>query len=82
MNKCKVFIPVGALGSGIDEGAFREGMELKPDIISCDAGSTDSGPYYLGTGRGKYARSSVKNDLRMVLHGAMEAHIPITIGSA
>lgn len=82
MSICKVFIPYGALGTGIAEEAFAAGMALGPDILSCDAGSTDSGPYYLGTGRGKYARKSVKHDLRMMVTAAHKAGIPITIGSA
>ena len=82
MSICKVFIPFGALGAGILEEAFAKGMELGPDIISCDAGSTDSGPYYLGTGKVKYARKSVKNDLKMIVVAAHKSKIPITIGSA
>ena len=80
--ECKVFVPCGALGSGIAEDSLARGMNLLPDIISCDAGSTDSGPYYLGTGKGKYARSSVKHDLKLVIMAAHKAGIPITIGSA
>lgn len=80
--ECRVFVPCGALGSGIAEESFEKGMALKPDIISCDAGSTDSGPYYLGTGKGKYARSSVKHDLQLIITAAHQAGIPVTIGSA
>lgn len=80
--ECRVFVPCGALGSGIAEESFAKGMELRPDIISCDAGSTDSGPYYLGTGKGKYARNSVKHDLQLIITAAQRAGIPVTIGSA
>lgn len=82
MNECRVFVPFGALGGGIDGEAFRIAMEKKPDIISTDAGSTDSGPYYLGTGKGKYSRNVVKRDLEMILVAANEAKIPVTIGTA
>lgn len=82
MNQCKVFVPFGALGAGISDEAFQRGMELGPDIISTDAGSTDSGPYYLGTGKGKYARSAVKRDMKKLMLAAKEAGIPITVGSA
>ena len=52
MNTCRVFVPYGALGTGIAEESFDAGGRMKPDVIACDAGSTDSGPYYLGTGEG------------------------------
>lgn len=81
MNICKVFVPFGALGIGITDEAFARGMELGPDIISADAGSTDSGPYYLGTGKAKYAKEAVKNDMRMLMIAANKQSIPITIGT-
>lgn len=81
MNICKVFVPFGALGTGITDEAFARGMELGPDIISADAGSTDSGPYYLGTGKAKYAKEAVKNDMRMLIIAANKQSIPITIGT-
>lgn len=82
MGICKVFIPYGALGTGIREEAFWAGMAMGPDVISCDAGSTDSGPFFLGTGTCKYSRAAVKQDLRRMVTGAHQAAIPITIGSA
>ncbi len=81
MDVCKVFVPIGALGAGIDEKTFWEGMAKEPDIISLDAGSTDSGPFYLGTGAPKYAMEAVKSDLRFVLQGAHKQGIPVTIGT-
>ncbi|MCE3289774.1 MAG: hypothetical protein K0R83_1786, partial [Caulobacter sp.] len=44
----KVLVPTGALGAGCPEDAFQRGVSLKPDALAVDAGSTDSGPYYLG----------------------------------
>lgn len=81
MKTCKVFVPCGALGTGIEPKSFQQGVDLNPDIISLDAGSTDSGPYYLGTANPKYARDSVKSDLKQILVAAQERDIPVTIGS-
>ena len=81
MNSCKVFIPCGALGSGITREEAEWGFALKPDIISVDAGSTDSGPYYLGKDKCKYAREAVKEDMRILMRGAKKRSVPITIGS-
>ena len=81
MNRCKVFVPYGALGTGISDEAFANGVAMHPDVISVDGGSTDSGPYYLGNGKCKYAREALKTDTRRMIEAAHELHIPITIGS-
>lgn len=81
METCKVFVPCGDLGTGIEPKSFLQGIALGPDIISLDAGSTDSGPYYLGTANPQYARDAVKSDLRQILISANEKNIPVTIGS-
>ena len=82
MEQCRVFVPFGALGAGIKRAAFDAAMKMKPDIISTDAGSTDSGPYYLGTGTGKYSKKAIKRDMELLILGAAQAGIPITIGTA
>ncbi len=81
-KKCRIFVPYGAVGLDCTDEAFAAGLAMKPDIISSDAGSTDSGPYYLGTGNGKYATRAVKRDLKRMILGAHELGIPMTIGSA
>ena len=45
----KVLIPSGALGISVDPDALERGLQMQPDIIAIDGGSTDSGPHYLGT---------------------------------
>ena len=82
MGNVKVFIPYGAVGLNCTEEAFEAGLAMKPDIISSDAGSTDSGPYYLGSGHGKYSIRDVKRDLKRMVLGAHALGIPMTIGSA
>ena len=51
----KVLVPSGVLGLGFSEKALESGLKRNPDIISIDGGSTDSGPFYLGTGTTKYS---------------------------
>lgn len=82
MANVKVFVPYGAVGLNCTEEAFEAGLAMKPDIISSDAGSTDSGPYYLGSGHGKYSVGDVKRDLKRMVLGAHKLGIPMTIGSA
>ena len=82
MANVKVFVPYGAVGLNCTEEAFEAGLAMKPDVISSDAGSTDSGPYYLGSGHGKYSIRDVKRDLKRMVLGAHKLGIPMTIGSA
>lgn len=72
----------GQLGYGIPTPAFNAGLERRPDLIGCDMGSIDIGPYYLGSGKMATARESTKRDLRKVLIAARKLDIPLVIGSA
>ena len=56
----KVLVPSGVLGLGFSEKALESGLKRNPDIISIDGGSTDSGPFYLGTGTTKYSEEICK----------------------
>lgn len=81
MESVKVLIPVGACGAGISDEAFWEGMQMQPDCIAMDAGSTDSGPAYLATGTCKYSDKAIEHDLALSIKGAVEADIPLFISS-
>ena len=78
----KVLVPTGALGLGFDPDALRAGIEAKPDIIAIDGGSTDSGPFYLGTGTSKYSRTTTKAEWRQLMVAREQAGVPLLIGSA
>ena len=82
MKEFRVLSPAGILGYGFPETSFRAGVALKPDLIACDAGSTDPGPYYLGSGKPFTNPTAVKRDLRLILKAANELRIPVVIGSA
>lgn len=82
MKQIKVLSPTAILGYGFPEESFREGMRRQPDVIACDAGSTDPGPYYLGAGISFTDRNAVKRDLSLMLPAAIEAGIPVLIGTA
>jgi hypothetical protein len=72
----------GQLGYGIPTPAFNAGLERKPDLIGCDMGSIDIGPYYLGSGKMATARESTKRDLRKMIIAARKHDIPLVIGTA
>ena len=78
----KIIGASGQLGYGIPTPAFQRGLEQFPDLIGCDMGSIDIGPYYLGCGQMATARASTKRDLRKVILGARKLDIPLIIGSA
>lgn len=72
----------GMLGYGFTEEAFYRGLELHPDLIACDAGSCDPGPYYLGSGTSFVSRMAVKRDLALMVKAGVMHGIPVFIGSA
>ena len=76
-----VLVPTGALGIGVKESDVAAGIAAGAHAIACDAGSTDSGPAYLATGRAKYSRDAVKHDLAILMRAQARAGIPLLIGS-
>ena len=82
MKEYRILSPTGIVGYGFPEASFRAGVALKPDLIACDAGSTDPGPYYLGSGTPFTNASAVRRDLTLMLTAACELGIPLVIGSA
>ena len=76
-----ILVPAGMLGAGFDPETITRGIALGADVIAVDGGSTDSGPYYLGTGQAKTAADAVRRDLRILLAAASEAGIPLIVGS-
>src|ERR1700688_1670324 len=75
----RVLVPAGVLGWGVRADEIAAGLDLKPHAIAVDAGSTDSGPAYLATGRSKYGRQSVKRDLSILMDARRRAGIPLRI---
>jgi hypothetical protein len=69
------------LGAGFPPDTVARGMALGADVITVDGGSTDSGPYYLGTGTGKTPAEAVRRDLEILLPAAAAAGIPLIVGS-
>jgi hypothetical protein len=82
MQEMRVLSPTGVLGSGFVEASFEAALALKPHFIGCDAGSTDPGPAYLGSGRTAFPGEAIRRDLRLMLAGARRLKIPLLIGSA
>ena len=73
--------PTVALGMGLQDVSLERGISLKPDVIACVAGSTDSGPFYLGSATPKMSRCSILQDLRRLLLDRDQLKIPLIFGS-
>jgi len=77
----RVLVPSGVLGLGFDAVALAAGIAAKPDIIAIDGGSTDSGPFYLGTATSKYSRAACKAEWRQLMEARAQAQVPLVITS-
>ena len=69
------------LGYGFPEASLRAGMDRCPDAIGVDGGSVDPGPHYLGIGKPFCSPIAIRRDLRLMLHAAIDAKIPLVIGT-
>jgi hypothetical protein len=73
----------GALGhEPIHRDSFLEGIKRPLDFLGADAGSGDSGPYFLGADAPMNPREWEVHDLELLLCAARERKIPLIIGSA
>ncbi|WP_205473061.1 acyclic terpene utilization AtuA family protein [Nocardioides sp. SYSU D00038] len=80
-ERVRILTPSGMLGAGWDEATIERGLALGIDVITIDGGSTDSGPYYLGSSTPKTTAKAVERDLRSALRAAARADVPLVIGS-
>lgn len=78
----KIVALCGLLGYGYDEQSLKNAFSEKVDFLGVDAGSTDPGPYYLGSGKSFTDRNAVKRDLALALPLAIETKTPFIIGTA
>lgn len=82
MKEIRILAPTGMLGAGFGLEALARGMSMKPDAIAVDAGSTDPGPYHLGSGVPLYSDGVIKREIQALLPVARAAGIPFIVGSA
>lgn len=77
----RILVPSGVLGLGFDAQALAQGLTLKPHAICIDGGSTDSGPFYLGSGSSKYSDAVIRHEWRELMRARAQLNIPLIIGS-
>ncbi len=78
----KIVALCGLLGYGYNEEALNIAFSEKVDFVGVDAGSTDPGPYYLGSGKSFTDRDAVKRDFSLALPKALSHKAPFIIGTA
>jgi hypothetical protein len=78
----RVLSPTAILGYGFPEESFRRGIARRPHLVAADAGSTDPGPYYLGSGTSFTDRAFVKRDLAFMLREGLAIGAVVVVGSA
>jgi hypothetical protein len=81
MTEVRVLSASGQIGSGFLESSFARGISLEPHVIACDGGSTDAGPYHLGSGKPHFSRPGVKRDMRLMMQGRNKLGVPLIVGS-
>lgn len=69
------------MGSGFPDETVSYAISQKVDAIACDAGSTDSGPFYLGTGTSTKTNEAIKSDLQRIMMARDKLSVPLIIGS-
>jgi len=70
-----------ALGLGFSYKGFQAGLERSPHVIACDAGSSDYGPYSLGSGKLQKPAAAIEAEYTTLLKGAYGLGVPFVTGS-
>src|SRR5689334_13632058 len=81
-DEIRILTPSGMLGYGFPIDHFKLGLAMKPDAITADSGSTDSGPQKLGLGEMTCSREAYMKDLALLLAAGLESKVPVYISSA
>lgn len=82
MEELRIVAINGMLGYGYEFASLQAGIDQQPHLVGGDAGSTDPGPYYLGSGTSLVKREQIRRDLSYALRASRAAGVPMVIGSA
>ena len=77
MREIRALSATGMLGTGYAAESLDRAMEWQPHFIGVDAGSSDWGPFYLGSGRTQASHGATKRDLRLALKAARASGITV-----
>jgi Acyclic terpene utilisation family protein AtuA len=77
-SSLRILSGTGILGYGFDPASVEvDGL----DLVACDGGSTDGGPYYLGSGSGMVSPEAARRDLEALWGCARRNGCPLVVGS-
>jgi hypothetical protein len=82
LKKIKALAATGNLSTGFREETMVRAVEQGASFIGCDAGTTDSGAFYLGSGQARGPREATKRNLRIMIGQALKGGIPAIVGTA
>jgi hypothetical protein len=71
----------GSLGTGFKSTSLDRGLARDIAFVGSDSGSTDGGPFYLGSGSWIWSNTAYERDMGLGLVGARRAGVPLIIGS-
>jgi hypothetical protein len=77
LKKIKAVAATGNLSTGFLEETLVRAVQQGARFIGCDAGTTDSGPYYRGSGNPRGPRERTKRNLRIMIREALSAASPV-----
>ena len=80
-SEVRIVAGSAVLGAGFLDASLERALSFAPHFIGCDAGTTDAGPVYLGTGKTVFPLPSIKRDLRLLVLAGRRLDIPVVIGS-
>ncbi len=81
MGEIRLLSTSGILGYGFPEQSLRDGIARGAAMIGVDGGSSDPGPYYLGSGKPFASPMAIRRDLRLMLRAAIAHGLPMVIGT-
>jgi Acyclic terpene utilisation family protein AtuA len=81
MDTLRYIASTGMVGAGFYESSIQAGVEMRPSFIGCDAGSSDPGPYQLGSGGLIFSSEACARDLALSYRAARQAGVPLLVGS-
>lgn len=76
-----VVVSHGMLGYGFPEKSMEAALSIGVDLIASDAGSTDPGPHYLGSGELFGSTDMIRRDLELLVDAQTASGAKIIIGS-
>ena len=82
VEKVKAVAATGNIDIGFLEDSLTRAVKGGANFIGCDGGSTDAGPYYLGSGKPRGPYEAVKRNSQLMLREALAGSLPLIIGSA